>query len=213
VSFKHLIPSRLAGDSARVGSGRRQEGVATKSRQDTWPQKCNAGFSLLELVVVIIIVALLATIVLGKLMTLMADAERVAVETVTGTLRSALGMKVAESIVKSNVRGLAALEGSNPMEQLAEPPTNYLGALSAPDVSRLEDGYWYFDTSQRQLVYVVRNKAQFSGGMRNPPRARWMVRLSYADRNGNGRYDDGIDKIDGVRLVPVEPYVWMRRNS
>jgi len=170
----------------------------------------SAGFSLLELVVVIVIIAFLMVIAIARLMAMQAEAERVAMATVAGTLRSALGMMVAESIVRQDVGRLAALEGSNPMTRLAELPPNYLGEIDHPDAGRLEDGNWYFDRSDRTLVYLVRNKTHFSGGISDPPRARFAVQLVYGDKNRNGKYDAGIDSIEGLRLSPVEPYQWVR---
>src|SRR3989344_9186820 len=83
---------------------------------------CNGGFSLLELVIVIVIISVLLVLAISRLLALMVDAERVTMETVAGTLRRAIGMRVAESIVKSKVSDLPAFEGSNPMALLAEVP-------------------------------------------------------------------------------------------
>ena len=170
----------------------------------------SGGFSLLELVVAVVLIALLVVIAIGRLLALQADAERVTMEAVVGTLRSALGMKVAESIVRYELNGLADLEGSNPMERLAELPVNYLGEIEKPDPDRLADGNWYFDRSERTLVYLVRNKTHFSGGVANPPRARFAIRVAYSDKNRNGRYDAGVDAVEGLRLSPIEPYQWLR---
>lgn len=170
----------------------------------------SGGFSLIELVVVVVLIAFLVVIAIARLLALQADAERVTMETVAGVLRSALGMKVAESIVRNELPGLAALEGSNPMDRLAELPTNYLGELDKPDPSRLDDGNWYFDRSERTLVYLVRNKTHFEGGVANPPRARFTIQVAYSDKNRNGRYDAGIDAVEGLRLSPIEPYKWVR---
>lgn len=181
-------------------SGGRRRTVKTRAR----------GFSLLELIIVIVIISLLLVLAISRLLALQVDAERVAMEMVLGTLRSAIGIKVAEHIVRQDIRGLALLEDSNPMDRLAEPPANYLGAFDHPDPKALKDGSWYFDTRERVLVYLVRNKGFFSGGAPDPPRARFAVRLVYVDRNGNGRYDREGDTIEGVRLAPVEPYSWTR---
>lgn len=183
---------------SRVGSGRR----SYRLRRD--------GFSMLELLVVIVIIAVLFTVAVSRLLALQVDAERVTMETIAGNLRSALGIKVAESIVKQNVRGLASLEGTNPMDRLAEVPVNYLGALDNPDIGALEDGNWYFDTRSRSLVYLVRNKSFFEGGLSDPPRARFAIRLVYADRNSNGRYDADVDAVEGLRLAVLEPYRWTK---
>jgi general secretion pathway protein G len=119
-------------------------------------------------------------------------------------------MKVAESIVKSKVADLQALEGSNPMTLLAETPHNYLGERDGVDPATLEDGNWYFDKRDKTLVYLVRNKGFFTGGPPKPPRARFAVRLVYSDKNGNGAFDRGADAVEGLRLSPVEAYSWSR---
>jgi general secretion pathway protein G len=165
---------------------------------------------LLELVIVIVIISVLMVLAMSRLLALMVDAERVSMEMVAGTLRSAIGMKVAESIVKSKVAELPALEGGNPMAQLAEVPRNYLGELDGADPTKLEDGNWYFDKRDKTLVYLVRHKGFFAGGQADPPRARFAVRLVYSDRNGNGVFDPGVDSVEGLRLGPVEKYSWSR---
>lgn len=170
----------------------------------------SGGFSLLELVVVIVLISFLVTLAISRLLAAQVDAERVTMETVAGTLRSAIGMKVAESIVKYQVPGLSKLEGSNPMDLLAETPRNYLGEFDGVDPSTLQDGSWYFDKRAKTLDYLVRNKGFFTGGASNPPRARFTMRLVYSDKNGNGVFDRGVDEVQGLRLSPVEPYSWSR---
>lgn len=158
----------------------------------------------------IVIVAMLAVVLIARLLAILADAERTSMETVVGALRSAIGMTVAEAIVTQDVRGLAALEGSNPMKRLAQVPSNYLGAFDNPEPASYEDGNWYFDNKAGELVYLVRHRERFNSGSDNPPRARFVVRVVYSDRNGNGRFDSGIDALEGLQLVPVEPYKWTR---
>ena len=170
----------------------------------------NDGFSLLELVIVIVMISVLLVLAISRLLALQVDAERVTMQTVVGTLRSSIGMKVAESIVKSKVAGLAKFAGSNPMNLLAETPHNYLGEFDGVDPASLADGNWYFDKRTRMLVYLVRNKGFFAGGLPNPPRASFTVKLVYSDKNGNGLFDQGIDEIEGLRLSPAEPYSWSR---
>jgi general secretion pathway protein G len=165
---------------------------------------------LLELVIVIVIISVLLTVAISRLLALQVDAERVAMESVAGALRSAIGIKVAENIVRQDVPGLRSLEGSNPMDRLAEVPGNYLGVRDGADPATLDDGNWYFEAREGALVYLVRNRAYFTGGASDPPRARFAIRLVYSDRNGNGLYEPGVDRIEGLRLAPLEPYAWKR---
>lgn len=175
-----------------------------------YTRRCHGGFSLLELVIVIVIISVLLVLAISRLLALMVDAERVTMETVAGTLRSAIGMKVANNIVKLKVSELPAFEGSNPMVLLAETPRNYLGELDGADPAKLEDGNWYYDKHDKALVYLVHHKGFFSGGQANPPRARFAVRLVYSDSNRNGVFDAGVDEIQGLRLSAMESYSWSR---
>lgn len=168
------------------------------------------GFSLLELVVVIIIISVLMVLAIQRLLSLQVDAERVVMESVVGTLRSAIGIKVAEKIVRQNISDLATLENGNPMNLLAETPSNYIGELTGADPFTLVSGSWYFDSDDHVLVYIVDNTGYFSGGMADPSRARFRMRLVYTDKNNNGSYDSGVDSIEGLRLAPLESYRWIK---
>jgi general secretion pathway protein G len=168
------------------------------------------GFSLFELLVVIVIVSILMVIAISRLLALQVDAERVVMESTVGALRSALGIKVAESIVKQKVSTLPAYEDSNPMNLLAEVPGNYLGEMEGTDLHILGKGSWYFDKPAKVLVYIVDNTGYFFGGIDDPPRIRFKVRLVYTDTNGNGVYDSGVDPIEGLRLAVLETYKWVK---
>lgn len=159
---------------------------------------------------VIVIISILMVVAISRLLALQVDAERVVMESVVGSIRSGLGIKVAQTIVKQNVNSLPGYENSNPINLLAEVPANYLGEFEGVDPYALEKGSWYFDLSSHMLVYIVDNVAYFSGGTADPPRARFKIRLVYTDMNGNGTYDSGIDAIEGLRLAVVEPYRWER---
>lgn len=153
---------------------------------------------MLELVIAVSIIALLVGFALQRLLSLSADAERVAMEQILGNLRSAIGIKVANHIVRNDWEGLRALEASNPMDQLAETPGSYLGVLNRPELARIEGNRWYFDAADRVLVYRVRNADSFHSTLPGPARARFKVQVVY----GEG----GVPQ--GARLVTVEPYVW-----
>ena len=183
---------------------------AVKRQCGPRPGRDSRGFSLLELVIVIVIISVLLAVAISRLLALQVDAERVAMETVAGTIRSAIGIKIAEHIVNQDVPGLARLVGTNPMDRLAELPGNYLGVQDGVNPATLADGNWYYDRREGALVYLVRNTGFFRGGLDNPPRARFAIRLVYSDRNGNGVFDPGVERVEGLRLAPLEPYQWVR---
>lgn len=168
-----------------------------------------AGYSYLEMVAAVGIVSILVAIAINKFAGLQVDAERTAVESTVGALRSALGIKVAELISKSDVAGVRALAGSNPMDRLAEQPKNYLGTVNADNPGDIERGKWYFDTVSQTLVYRVINDMNFAGSIGTPARMRFQVRLVFTDSNGNKVFDPGMDAVEGVRLTAMEPYRWI----
>ncbi len=165
-----------------------------------------AGFSLLELVVVICIISGLLALAIPKLWALQVEAEKVAMEQVLGNLRSAIGMKVADFLVRNDMAGVRSLTGSNPMDRLSEVPSNYRGALNGANPDTIAAGNWYFDMQARALVYRVRNQDYFRGGLGKPARARFAIRVIYEERGRN------TNEIAGATLVPLEPYVWVDKD-
>lgn len=183
--------------------------MAAKALQNA--RNLSGGFSLLELVVVIAIIVLLLVIAVNKLLPLRIDAERTAMENVLGALKSGLSIEVAAHVAKGQIPALAALADSNPMRRLSEIPKNYAGELDAPDPATVEGGQWYFDRHDHTLVYRVSNVEYFKTTLAGSARARFAVRLDYDDVNGNGRFDNGVDAIRGVRLEALEAYSWINR--
>lgn len=170
----------------------------------------SGGFSLLELVVVVIIISIFFVAIVSRLWGLQVDAERAAMEQTVGVLDSAIGIKVATHIAKGDIAGLHALDRSNPMNQLAKLPKNYVGEVDEASAD-IEDGNWYFDTRSRYLVYLVRNKSYFISKLVAPERARFVLQLVYdGSRTKNQVFDPGIDRIAGLQLVAVEPYTWAK---
>ncbi len=167
------------------------------------------GFSTLELVIVVIIISLLIVFAVDRLLALRVEAERVAIEQLTGTIRSAMGIQVAATVAKEGgLQNIARLNNSNPMALLAETPGRYLGELDTPDPANIEAGNWYFDKQQGMLVYRVINSGYLQTELVGPARVRFQLQLVYTDNNQNQRYDVGRDNIHGLRLQAVEPYKW-----
>ena len=170
------------------------------------PGKPARGFSLLELSIVLVRVAVLLGVIGTRVFELQVSAEQTGVKTLLATLNRALGMGVAQYQARQDFRGIEALAGSNPMNNLERRPENYRGEMQ--NGAMVEPGNWYFDRRSKVLVYRVRNTERFRGGMKNPVRARFVVRLVFQDQNGNGVYDRGVERLEGAQLVALEPYQW-----
>lgn len=168
----------------------------------------SAGFSLLELVVVIAIISGLLAIAFDRLWGLQVDAERVAMEQTVGSLRSALGIKVADYFVQNDIAGVQHLAGTNPMARLSEVPGNYLGELSGAEAVKIEGGKWYFDVPSKVLVYQVRNQNYFRGGFGKPAQIRFAIRVVYEARGRAGQ-----NEVAGVTLKALDTYQWLQAEN
>lgn len=167
-----------------------------------------SGFSLLELVIVVILVALLFLFAFDRLMPLRGQAEGVQVASVVGTLRSALGLEVARRIVDEGPKAIVGLQGANPMDLLQEKPNRYVGEHAGAFSQDIEGGNWYFDPDSGVLRYRVRFPQYLENAPAPPVELSWQVRLQYADAQGNGRYDPAVDRLQGVSLVPLDAHRW-----
>ncbi len=167
-----------------------------------------AGFTLLELLVVIIIISTLAAVLLDRLTFYQEAAEKAAMEQMVGNLRSALHMQIADKLVRGKTGDIAKLPDDNPMEWLAEQPSNYIGVRFAPPAKDVSGGNWYFDLKDKSLVYAVKRGEHFVANSAGRKEVRYKARLIYS-RDTTDKRDNAEEKeINGVILALVEPYQW-----
>ena len=170
------------------------------------------GFTLLEMVVVIVLIGFLALIVLNRVWTYRVYAEEAAVTATVGNIRSALGLEVAKLVVRGQAKNISKLENTNPMQLLAQVPHNYLGELEHNQTID-KKGVWYFDKAEHTLNYVVNFTENFKTNVKGIPRTRHKLKVIYTDRNDNNRFDKYIDDVNGLDLVALEPYRWEIKNN
>jgi prepilin-type N-terminal cleavage/methylation domain-containing protein len=166
------------------------------------------GFSLLELVLVVVLVSVLAVAAIERLLAVRYEAERATVQSVLGAMRSALYIEFAAAAARGQLARMELMPGSNPMLRLAEKPDSYAGEFYGADAGTFEPGSWFFDTQARALVYIVRFPERFETALPGPKRLRVAVEPDYDDVDGNGRFDPGRDPLRGLKLLPLEPYLW-----
>jgi len=170
--------------------------------------RAERGFSLLELLVVIVIVSVLVVVAIERLLRLRFEAERVSVQSTIAAMKSGLYVEFAAAAAGGQGARIDAARGSNPVLRLAEKPDTYAGEFFGADPALFQPGAWYFDTRDRALVYVVRFPEQFSTPLPGPPRLRLAVEPDYDDLDRNGRFDPGRDPVRGLKLLALEPYHW-----
>lgn len=166
------------------------------------------GFSLLELVVVVIAVAILMGVALDRLLPLVGRAQRTAFLDVQRTLQSSLLIAAAERIVSGEAATIPELAAANPMSLLLSPPANYAGALAAPAAQAVPPATWYFDEQAGRLTYRVGRYTRFAAQQGPADRIELRVAFVFEDRDADGVFDAAGDYFNGLRLEPVHAYDW-----
>jgi len=166
------------------------------------------GFSLLELVVVIVAISILAGLLLDRVLPLIGQAERVAFLQTRRELQSALLLEAALRVTRGESRSLESLAGSNPMELLLEPPGNYVGLRSGLNGRPPPRRSWLFDDGEGRLVYLPGRHAKFDPLEGPDDRIELEVSFVYRDRDADGTYDASTDDFDGLKLESLHRYAW-----
>jgi len=179
---------------------------------DITPNKQN-GFTQFEFIIVVILISILSVVALNRMWAWRAEIEQTFIKTVSGNIRSALGMQTAQLALHGKLKQLPQLAGTNPFSLLAQKPDQYLGELSADDPKTQQAGIWYFDTKQKALIYTIKHADDFRSTLKGRARIRLMIRLIYSDLNLNRRYDTGVDSIAGLDLVSLDDYHWEATKS
>lgn len=132
------------------------------------------GASLLEFGVCAVVLAILAGLLLERVLRYRAEAEREGVLLQVENMRSALYSRVLAAKV-GDTDGLRALVGSNPVSLLRHAPVGYAGEIDNADSADLAPGNWYFDRKQQKLVYVFTRNKSFRTGIVE----RWGFKVEF----------------------------------
>ena len=95
----------------------------------------NKGFTLIELVIIMVILGVLAAVAVPRLGNTIDTSEASAEQAVIGNLRSALEVYAMDQVVNNSTKSYP----SNPFDELDKVPDGYTG-LGSPD----QDGEWVF---------------------------------------------------------------------
>ena len=141
------------------------------------------GFSLIELVVALALVAIFAGVLLDRTVYYQELAEKASMEQVAADLRSSVNLRVAELALENRFAELDALVLKNPFDLLARKPQNYLGVLENPQADAITPGNWYFDNKSKEVVYSIDLGRYFTPDEQGRKRVAWhVVRVPGTDK-------------------------------
>lgn len=142
------------------------------------------GFTLLEIVITIIIVGILGAWASARYISLTKDAERGNVESVIGSLRSALNLYSVKQIVSGEL-----ITAHNPFDDLSNRPLNYAGAFPDVDLPNCPPGAWAYQSGDPvnndwgvvcyRTQSTLAQAFMFSG-------VQWIVLVVHPAQNANG---------------------------
>lgn len=167
-----------------------------------------AGFTLFELILVVILVAVFSGILLGRFLYYQEVAEKAAMEQTAGAVQSALTIQFAGLITRGKMEDVPKLAAVNPMKLLTDTQPNYAGEFYEAGTGDIPRGSWYFDLKQRHLVYVVRNGARFLPKEGEAKEVRYKVSVVYNDWMTSGQGESDLKQVAGITLKKVGSYTW-----
>ncbi len=162
------------------------------------------GFSLLEFVLVICVIAVLAVMLYSRLVFYQEAAERAVVQQTAASIRSGLQMRVANLLVRGRDPEIESLATRNPVDFLSEPPASYAGELLDQAAGALPVGSWYFEPKRRELVYLVTHDDHFQPGEDGRKWVRYRIVIEFEDPGLPG----ASRQFSAVKLVATNKYRW-----
>ena len=107
-------------------------------------RNANKGFTLIELIIVMVILGIMAAVAVPRYLDSIANAEESAEDAVISAVRSGLKQYANNALYKEG----RATWPSNPFEVLAEKPAGYslISAMAS------EDGQWTFDSTTNYIT-------------------------------------------------------------
>lgn len=164
--------------------------------------KNQKGFTLIELVVVMVILALLAAVAVPKFLDLQKQAEAASVKNVLGSVRSALSLRVAQALANGEDIATLAYNGANalnPMDDLlSNKPESYIGVVGGNQPAD-PNGIWYDRNTggaDHWLMYKTKNQDIITGGWSNAG-VNIIHRIETIVENG---------RVVGLELTPTTTY-------
>ena len=102
-----------------------------------WPAFCQcdrrtAGFTVLELIAVIVLISLVLSAGVERLLYYEERAEKASMESTLAAVKTGLQVRLAELLLTNHQSAVSELETQNPMRWLIEPPANFGGDYRVP---------------------------------------------------------------------------------
>lgn len=161
-----------------------------------------SGFSMLELVVVIVVVVSLAAFSYTKLAEMTESVERTDFVRTMNRIQAQLTLKIADWYANGEIVSRNWVETSNPMQLIEVLPENYAGEFSSADLKHCTVSKWCYLTDKHWLVYRVKYHGELSNRFEHKD---LLVLKTIVTLSGSGG-DSGL--ATALTLKPVFSFQW-----
>ncbi|MEH6358634.1 MAG: hypothetical protein V7745_06565 [Pseudomonadales bacterium] len=166
------------------------------------------GASQLEVVLVVILILILISTAIKQVALFSDESEKLRVEAVLDSVRTSINSLVSEHMLADTMYMLQQYDGGNPIGLLAKTPPGYEGVRNDSDALSAI-GQWSFHRDRKHLVYRVKDVDKLHNSAANVAEISFRLNLMYRDKNGNQRYDQGVDDAQGLALESVAAFEWL----
>src|SRR3954452_5951503 len=163
-----------------------------------------ARFTMLELMVAIALIGVFASVLLDRLLYYQEEvAEKAAMEYTVNLLKLGLQIRIGDLMAQNQVVDFVAVARENPVTWLDAPLPDYRGGVVAARNPRMPAHSWYYDRTQRELVYVPALNRYLQTYAQDRSRVHFRVKVVRPE--GSAAPDD---LVLGLQLAAAEPYRW-----
>ncbi len=164
------------------------------------------GFSMLELVIVIVIVVSLAAFSYTKLAEMTESVERTDFVRTMNRIQAQLTLKIADWYASGEIVSRNWVEKSNPMQLIEVLPENYAGEFSSADLKHCTVSKWCYLTDKHWLVYRVKYHAELSNRFEHKDLLVLKTIVTFTENGG----ESGL--ATALTLKPVYSFQWQNEN-
>ncbi|TFW30988.1 hypothetical protein [Massilia horti] len=168
------------------------------------PTRKPGGFSRFEFAVAAALFGVLVAVFAGRVWYYQAEAERVAVKQLVGTVRIALQVRAAQLLAAGGEQALRQLADENPIAWLSHKPTNYAGEYDGLPPAGLPSGSWFFDRADRSLVYLPHRDESFSDETSRFLKFKVKFLSSPSASRGNAAQGVVFDQVSGQAIMNID---------
>jgi len=154
----------------------------------------------LQSAVYVAIAAVLASVLLERLLTYAEAAEKAGMEVAIARLNSALYVRLAYHALRGEYQVIEAMRSQSPFVLTRWQSVDYLGELDGIPKDARGSGKWLYDRQRSELVYLPNRKRHLTMPAETPEAdaIRFRVELAQAARF----------TYTGVAIRPAAPYRW-----